>query len=114
MRISDWSSDVCSSDLHKIGVRVGKRLAHAFGVLSILAENDGFIEVVGGFQKFRDLRGHQFGALIKDQRTVEIPLVVNAVIDFVAITVPCSRLRSIAGQVLIEVVTDDLDRKSVE
>src|SRR3546814_20692223 len=88
-------------------VRGGKRWGHAFGVLSIRAESDGLIEAVGGFQKFRDLRGHQFGALIKDQRPVEIPLVVNAVIDFVAITVTCSRLRSIAGQVLIEVRSEE-------
>src|SRR3546814_16739199 len=31
MRISDWSSDVCSSDLRKQGLRVGRRMIHGRG-----------------------------------------------------------------------------------
>src|SRR3546814_12810345 len=37
MRISDWSSDVCSSDLVLLGYRRGVRKAHGIAVIEHLA-----------------------------------------------------------------------------
>src|SRR3546814_12517048 len=45
MRISDWSSDVCSSDLHLYGV-ICLLLAGAAGAERIVVEGDEDIEIV--------------------------------------------------------------------
>src|SRR3546814_4759877 len=36
MRISDWSSDVCSSDLVRVGISIGDSLSALHGVIGIM------------------------------------------------------------------------------
>src|SRR3546814_1143939 len=70
MRISDWSSDVCSSDLQRLGTRprgdgigkhgetvrraVGEAAQHAVAVMHLVTQHDGGIELPGhGFLRGR-------------------------------------------------------------
>src|SRR3546814_20659318 len=66
MRISDWSSDVCSSDLRRVAVRlVHENRPQLIDDIALLTEQ---IELARAFA-FGDLRGHAIGHL---QRQVEI------------------------------------------
>src|SRR3546814_11977725 len=40
MRISDWSSDVCSSDLYEIATKTGLTLEYAKGVIKLLENGE--------------------------------------------------------------------------
>src|SRR3546814_4432458 len=86
MRISDWSSDVCSSDLHD-GLLVA--------VATLLEEFDHFL-------------GNQLGAVVEHQCPVKIPGVVDAVLDLIAIAVKLALFGAIALNIAIYMDFDDL------
>ncbi len=54
------------------------------------------------------LSRHQLGAIVKDQRAVEVLGVVDAVLDLVAVAVELALLRAIAFHVAVDVDLDDL------
>jgi len=56
-----------------------------FGVVDILAEDDGFLHGVGLGEQLADLGRHPDGALFQDQAAVEVLLVVDAVFDQLAV-----------------------------
>ena len=73
-----------------------ERLAHAGGVLGIHAEDDGLLEAVAAFlEELGDPLGDELGALVDDEDSVEILLVVDAVLDLVAVTV---EFRPVSGR----------------
>src|SRR3546814_3707870 len=61
MRISDWSSDVCSSDLQLVGNRVQERAE--CGVL-VVAARDPAVEPVGDRGQAEHRRGGEIGPLV--------------------------------------------------
>ena len=66
----------------QIGVFVDQRLAHPCGVFLIDAEDYRLLEAVAAFlQKLRDLSRDQLGAIVQYQRAVEVPDVVDAILD---------------------------------
>src|SRR5690606_25112616 len=69
---------------HQVGVFVDQRLAHAFGMVDVVAEDDGLVEAVAGFQVFTDLARHHVRALFQYQRLVKITLVIDTVFDLVS------------------------------
>ena len=78
--------DVALVLLDQVGVLVDERLAHAGGVFGVHAEDDGLLEAVAAFlQELGDLLGDALGALVDDQVAVEVLLVVDAVLDLVAV-----------------------------
>ena len=90
--------------MHKIGVLVDQRLAHARGVLVVDAEDDGLLEAVAALlEELGDLAGDQLGALVDDERAVEVLLVVDAVFDLLAVSVESALL----GPVALHVHVDD-------
>ena len=59
------------------------------------AEDDGLLEAVAAFlEELGDLLGDQLGALVDDQRAVEVLLVVDAVLDLVAVAVELAPSRA--------------------
>src|SRR6185312_628794 len=61
-------------------------------VLGIHTEDDGLLESVSAFlEELADLVGHAPGALVDHQGAVEILLVVNPVLDLLAVLVHFSR-----------------------
>src|SRR3546814_18635578 len=52
MRISDWSSDVCSSDLHAVGERQARRIVHGvaghrrLNLVIDVADQDQFVDAL--------------------------------------------------------------------
>ena len=64
--------DVLAVGGGQVGVGVDQRLAHALGVVDVLAEDDGLGEAVGGLEELGDLGGDQLGALFQDQVAVEV------------------------------------------
>ncbi len=91
-----------------LGVEVDQGLAHALGVVDVFAEDDGLGEGVGGLEVFGDLAGDEFGSLFKDQRAVEVLLVVDAVFDQLAVLVGLALFGAPALQVLVDVDAHDL------
>ena len=75
-----------------IAVPVDERLPHPLGVVDVLAEDDGLGEAVGGLEKFGDLPGDELGALLEDERAVQVELVVDAVLDELAVFVELARV----------------------
>src|SRR3546814_9174794 len=81
MRISDWSSDVCSSDLDDLAVDrdEGKILiAGAIGVRFGIEEVVGELDVVAGLQVQRRLDRRAEGRVVAVARTVGRGLVQGA------------------------------------
>ena len=102
--------DVLAVGGGEIRVGVDQRLAHALGVVDVLAEDDGLGEAVGGLEKLGDLGGDELGALFEDQAPVEVRLVVLAVLDELAVLVRLALLRAPTFQVLVDADADDLVR----
>ena len=89
-----------------------KRLPHARGVFLIDAEDDGLLEAVAALlQELGDLLGDELGAVVDDERAVEILLVVDAVLDLVAVAVESALLRPVAFDVEVDMDLDDLVRR---
>src|SRR3546814_20538996 len=68
MRISDWSSDVCSSDLRQTQRRVLRRKAQQAEQLRL----SGFVVVVDGEPTLSDLLGSLHAVCVKLGQTLEI------------------------------------------
>ena len=78
-------------------------------MLLIDAEDDGLLEAVAALlEELGDLLGDQLGAVVEDQRAVEILLVVDAVLDLVALAVEFALLRPIALHVAVDMDLDHL------
>ena len=92
---------------HSLRVQVYQGLAHAFGVVDVFAEHDGFLVRVGLFQEFGHLHGDHFGALLQNQLAVEILLVVDAVFDQLTVLVGLPLAWAPALQVAIQVDAHD-------
>src|SRR3546814_20647607 len=77
MRISDWSSDVCSSDLEALGIiaglDIGQDLAH--GLLAFVANDFGAAFVFAVFGVVRNGIVHIGDAAFVDQVEDELELV---------------------------------------
>ena len=65
----------------EVGVGVDHRLPHPFGVIDVLAKDDGLGEAVGRTEEFGDLGGNKGGALFENEIPVEVAVVVFAVFD---------------------------------
>ena len=73
------------------------------------AEHDGLLEAVAALlQEVRDLLGDQLRAVVDDERPVEVLLVVDAVLDLVALAVELAGLGPVALDVAVDVDLDDL------
>ena len=77
-------------------------------MVDVLAEDDGLGEAVGGLEELGDLLRDELGALFQDEVAVEVVLVVDAVLDHLAVLVELALLGSPALQVLVEVDAHDL------
>ena len=78
---------------------------------SIDAEDDGLLEAVAAFlQEVGDFLGDELGAVVDDQRAVEILGVVDAVLDLVAVAVEFALLRPVALHIEVDMDLDDLVR----
>ena len=85
-------------------VFIDQRLPHPEGVLGVHAENHGFLVGVADFlQVTRDGLRHEFRALVYDDVPVKVLLVINPVLELVAIHVGFSRLRAVTFHVLVDV-----------
>ena len=94
--------------LNKIGVLVDQRLAHAGGMFGVHAKYDGLLEAIAAFlEEFGDFLRHQFGAVVNDQRAIEVFLVINAIFNLDAIPIKLAFFRAIALDVAIDVNLDD-------
>ena len=79
------------------------------GVFLIDAEDDRFLEAVPALlQERRDFSGHELGAFVQPQHAVEVPGVVDAVLDLVAGAVELPLLGAVALHVAIDMDLDDL------
>ena len=73
------------------------------------AKDDGLLEAVSTLlQELRDLPRHHFRAPVDDQRAVEVPDVVDAVLDLLALAVELTYFRAVALHVAIDVDLDHL------
>ncbi|MNE34618.1 hypothetical protein D3C80_1283470 [compost metagenome] len=64
--IAGDAHDVLAVLCHALGVEVDQGLAHTLGVIDIVAEDDGFLERVGGLEELGDLLRHQLGTRLDD------------------------------------------------
>ena len=64
--------DVLAVSGDEVGVVVDERLAHALGVVDVLAEDDGLVEAVGALEELGDLARHELVALLQDELAVEV------------------------------------------
>jgi hypothetical protein len=94
----------------KVAIFVDESLAHSLGMIDVLAKDDRLVESIGPFQKLRDLARHQGCSLLQDERAIEVALVVDAVLDFLAMLVALSSFRTPTGEVPIEIDAHDLVR----
>ena len=100
--------DVLAILRHQISVFIDQGLTHAFGVVNIFAKNDRLIESVDLFEKFTDLYCHQQGSGFNDQRLVEIFLVIDTILDFVAKFINHPLIGSPAAQIPVKVNANNL------
>jgi hypothetical protein len=82
---------VIAGDAHHVAAVAGsgrdeldQLLPHAFGVVLVIAKNDGLGHGVGGLEVFPDLARHKLGALFQHQSAVEILGVVLALLHHLA------------------------------
>ena len=102
--------DVLAVGGSQVRVGVDQRLAHALGVVDVLAEDDGLGEAVGGLEKLGDLGGDEFGTLFEDQVPVEVRFVVLAVFDQLAVLVRLAFFRAPTFQVFVDADADHFVR----
>lgn len=95
--------DVLAVFPHPFRVEIDQGLAHPFGVVDILAEDDGFLDGVGLGEKFADLDGHRDCALFQDQAAVEVLLIVDAVFDQLAVLVGLAPGGASAREILAQI-----------
>ena len=101
--------DVAGVLLDEVGVLVDEGLAHAGGVFGVHAEDDGLLEAVAALlEELGDLLGDELGAVVDDEGAVEILLVVDAVLDLVAVAVELAFFGTVALDIQVDVDLDDL------
>ncbi|MCY1298487.1 hypothetical protein D9M70_479770 [compost metagenome] len=88
---------------HALGIEVDQGLAHALGMVDVVAEDDGFLVRIGSLQKLGDFLRHQLGARLDDQGAIHVLEVVDAVFDQLAVLVEHALGRTPALQVLVEI-----------
>ena len=106
---------VVASDAHdvfrvgggEVGVGVDHGLAHAFGVVDILAKDDRLGEAVGRFEERRNLGGNQGCALFQDEVLVVVGDVVFAILDELAVFVALALFGAPAVEVFVEPNAND-------
>src|SRR3546814_2203254 len=110
MRISDWSSDVCSSDLVPAGAAAGLHAPHHVGHAEAVVEFPARLPALADFEQ----RGAQFEAVAE----ADVVFVEAARADVLAERARHAQQRRITdvlapGRVVVEgVMVDRLDRKS--
>ena len=87
----------------QVGVLIDQRLAHALGVVGVLAKDDGLGVTIDALEILGHLAGHQGGALLQHQGAVEIPLVVDTVLNQLAVIIPLARFGPPALKVPVQV-----------
>ena len=68
------------------------------------------LDTQDSFREILSLPGHQRGSLFKDERLVEVSLIVDAVLDLLAVLVQLADRGPPASQVLVEVDSDNFVR----
>ena len=102
--IAGDAHDVAFVLLDQVRVLVDQGLPHPGGVFGVHTEDDGFLEAVAAFlEELGHLPGDTLGALVDDQIPVEVLLVVNAVLDLVAVLVGLPLFGAVALDIDIEV-----------
>jgi len=86
----------------EIRIGIDQRLAHALGVLDVLAKYDRLGEAVGGLEKLCHLGGHDLRALIQHEIAVVIQHVVFAVFDLLSVPVSLPLFRTPSFEVLVQ------------
>src|SRR5712692_255778 len=95
----------------EVGVFIEQGLTHARGVFGVNTENDGLLPAVAAMlEEVRYQPGDAPGALVNDQVTVKIFLVVETVFDLVALLVGFARPGAVALHIHIQMYLDDLVR----
>ena len=93
----------------RVFVLVNQGLPHPRSMFLIHAKDDGFLEAIAAFlEEIRDFFRDELGAVVDNERAVEIPRVVDAVLDLIAVPVHITPLRSIAMHIYIDMDLDHL------
>ena len=96
----------------EVWVLVDERLSHPSGVFLVDTEEDRLLEAVSAFlEELGDSLGDQLGAVIDDERPIEVLLVVDPVRDLLAFAVGLPSGRTVAVDVDVDVDIDDLVRR---
>ena len=72
-------------------------------MIDVFAENDGLVVAVGGLEEFGHLARHKLGPLFQHQGAVKVALVVDAVVNDLAVLVAFALLGPPALKVLVQV-----------
>ena len=101
--------DVALVQRNQVGVLIDERLPHQRGVFRVDAKHDRLLIAVAAlFQKFCDLAGNQFRAVIEHDVPVKVLDVIDPVFDLIAVTVELTFLWPVALNVAVDVDLDDL------
>ena len=84
-------------------VEIDQRTAHPLRVIDVVTEDDGFIHRVGAFEVIGNGFRYQFGALIDHHRAVKIFLVVDTVVDQLAVFIRLTFGRAPALEIDVDV-----------
>ena len=100
--------DVARIFVHQVGVFVDQRLPHPRRVGRVFAEDDGLLHAVAtGLEIVTYPFGNARGAVVDDERAVEVFLVVETVFDQIAKLVNLAGHRAVAFDVNVEMYLDD-------
>ena len=102
---------VIAGDLHDVlvvfsnllGIEIDQSTAHPIGMVDVVAKDDGLGHRIGFLQVVGQRLGNQLGALIDDQGSVKILLVIDAIRDLVALLIELPLGRPPALQIHIHI-----------
>ena len=81
-------------------------------MLRVDAEDDRLLEPIAALlEEVRDLLRDELRPVVDDERAVEVLLVVDSVLDLLALAIDLARLRPVALDVAVDVDLDDLVRR---
>ena len=109
--VTSYAHDVLAALGNALWVEVDQCLAHALGVVDVVAEDDGLLVRIGCSEEGGDFFGNQLGARFHDQGAVHVLEVVDAVFDQLAVLVFHALGRSPALQVAVKVDSYDFVRR---
>ena len=108
MRVASDAHDVSGVLSNDVAVLVHECLSHALCVVDVHAEDNGLGESVGLLEELRQLPSHLLGALSYDHLTVEVLLLVDAVLYPLPLIVDGAGLGPPAVDVHVHLRADDL------